>query len=489
MTASRSGDGRSAMAQQQPPIMESSDNDEEFTARFHPQVASSSSAATRRNVSGVVFGVARHTLGMCLLLVVVVLWTGSNFLASTILADDTYSKPFFVTYVNTSFFIVFLIIVIARRLFRLWRNGKLAQVTSWRTLLLYLDSHGMKDSMLYVRELPEEDDDGDVHSERTMQRQGLLYNHPRESPDVPPVVTDQARKTPGGRLGLRATAKLSVQFCMLWFLANYFAIACLQYTNVGSTTILTSTSGVWTLIFGTVIGVEKFTVRKFVGVVASLVGVILISRVDMSSPDEAPTPKNADDSSFPHKTTAEIALGDAMAAFSAIVYGVYTIVMKKQVGDESRVNMQLFFGLVGFFNVFLLWPGFIILHLLGVEEFALPPSSRVWAIILVNSLSSLISDMCWAYAMLLTTPLVVTVGLSLTIPLSLVGQIILQGQYASVLYWIGAVIVFLSFLIVNHESKEHGENHPPSPPTTLDLDPNPIVADEEAAAAAVEDRR
>jgi len=55
--------------------------------------------------------------------------------------------------------------------------------------------------------------------------------------------------------------------------------------------------------------------------------------------------------------------------------------------------------------------------------------------------------------MLLTTPLVVTVGLSLTIPLSLVGQIVLQSQYASPVYWVGAAIVFLSFLVVNHESK------------------------------------
>jgi solute carrier family 35 protein F5 len=55
--------------------------------------------------------------------------------------------------------------------------------------------------------------------------------------------------------------------------------------------------------------------------------------------------------------------------------------------------------------------------------------------------------------MLLTTPLVVTVGLSLTIPLSLVGQIVLQSQYASPLYWVGAAIVFLSFLVVNNESK------------------------------------
>lgn len=56
--------------------------------------------------------------------------------------------------------------------------------------------------------------------------------------------------------------------------------------------------------------------------------------------------------------------------------------------------------------------------------------------------------------MLLTTPLVVTVGLSLTIPLSLVGQIFLQGVTSSALYWVGAAIVFLSFLVVNHESKE-----------------------------------
>ena len=67
--------------------------------------------------------------------------------------------------------------------------------------------------------------------------------------------------------------------------------------------------------------------------------------------------------------------------------------------------------------------------------------------------------MSWAYAMLLTTPLVVTVGLSLTIPLSLIGEMIQYAQYSSWIYWIGAGIVFLSFLFVNHESKE--EEEPP----------------------------
>jgi len=59
--------------------------------------------------------------------------------------------------------------------------------------------------------------------------------------------------------------------------------------------------------------------------------------------------------------------------------------------------------------------------------------------------------------MLLTTPLVVTVGLSLNIPLSLIGEMIQYEQYSSGLYWLGAAVVFVSFLFVNHESKEGDE--------------------------------
>lgn len=143
--------------------------------------------------------------------------------------------------------------------------------------------------------------------------------------------------------------------------------------------------GVWTLIIGAVLGVEKFTPRKLMSVIASLIGIILISRVDLSSSDAGAT-ADGNEGSFPHKSTGEIALGDAMAAFSALMYGLYTIVMKKQVGDESLVNMPLFFGLVGFSNVVLLWPGFFILHWTGIEVFSFPETGRVWTIILVSTI-------------------------------------------------------------------------------------------------------
>jgi solute carrier family 35 protein F5 len=255
-----------------------------------------------------------------------------------------------------------------------------------------------------------------------------------------------------GGLTLQQTARLSLEFCMLWFCANYFAAACLGYTTVASATILGSTSSIWTLLCGAVLRVERFTLRKFVGVIASLFGVVLISSLDATS---GSTDENR--GSFPAKSPRELALGDAMAFLSAVLYGFYAILMKKRIGDETKVNMPLFFGLVGLANVFLLWPGLTILHLTGIEPFELPPTKKIAMIVVVNSASSLVSDFSWAYAMLLTSPLVVSVGLSLTIPLSLVGQMVLNGQGSGVWYWVGAGVMFCSFVWISREQAREEE--------------------------------
>ena len=193
------------------------------------------------------------------------------------------------------------------------------------------------------------------------------------------------------KLTLRETAWLSLEFSLLWFLANYFASACLGYTSVGSVTILTSTSSVWTLIFCALTKVEPFSVRKLMGVLASLSGIILISSVDLSgSSDE-------NRGNFPHKSLGEIAIGDSMAFISAVVYGIYVTVMKRRVGNEDRVSMPLFFGLVGVYNLILLWPLFIILHVTGVETFELPPTGKIWTIVWVSAVWRLLYVYIYIY--------------------------------------------------------------------------------------------
>lgn len=109
----------------------------------------------------------------------------------TIFADKTYPKPFFVTYTNTSMFMMPLLIIVARRTWGLWHLGKLSQITSVKSFLNHLDSHDPKDeeeSML--RSGSDEEDGGRLSRER--------------------------QDAPSGKLGLKATAKLSIQFCLLW---------------------------------------------------------------------------------------------------------------------------------------------------------------------------------------------------------------------------------------------------------------------------------
>ncbi|KAG5462724.1 MAG: hypothetical protein BJ554DRAFT_3840, partial [Olpidium bornovanus] len=64
----------------------------------------------------------------------------------------------------------------------------------------------------------------------------------------------------------------------------------------------------------------------------------------------------------------------------------------------------------------MLWPGFLALHYAGVEPFEIPSSGHFWMLILLNAiLGTFLSDYAWLWGVLLTGPLVVTLGISLTV--------------------------------------------------------------------------
>lgn len=108
----------------------------------------------------------------------------------TIFADGSYPKPFFVTYTNTSMFIMPLFFIIARRTWTLWRSRKLSEITSLKSFLKHLDSHDPK-----------------------AEEESILRSGSDEEGGRFPQPSEDASN---GKLGLKATAKLSVQFCLLW---------------------------------------------------------------------------------------------------------------------------------------------------------------------------------------------------------------------------------------------------------------------------------
>ncbi|CAG8508403.1 16476_t:CDS:2 [Cetraspora pellucida] len=249
------------------------------------------------------------------------------------------------------------------------------------------------------------------------------------------------------KLSKREVAKLGLTFCILWFAANWSSNASLAYTTVASSTILASMSGFFTLGIGALVGIEQLSFLKFIAVLISVIGVFLISK------EGAPETPGGN-----QEIPSNPLFGDFLALLGAFFYGCYTVLLKLRIQNESRVNMPLFFGFVGIFNVFLLWPFFLLLDLLKIESFQLPPDNTIWIMIAINALvGTFLSDYLWLLAVLMTSPLVVTLGLSLTIPMALVGDSVFKGILMSDTYWLGAFMILSGFFTVNFTAlKENG---------------------------------
>jgi solute carrier family 35 protein F5 len=253
---------------------------------------------------------------------------------------------------------------------------------------------------------------------------------------------------------VRETAVLASQFAVLWFAANLLNNASYVYTDVASATILACTSSFFTLLVGAVFGVETVTWQKIGALCVSIGGVLLVT---LSTNNGMPA----------DKSPPSALLGNIFALGSAFFYGLYTTLLKVRVGDESQLNTRLFLGFVGLFNIIALWPFLIIFHVTGIETFGLPESFRTWILLIINNLGMLLSDFCWVLAMLMTTPLTVTVGLSATIPLSMIGEVIFNGRHAGLLYYVGAALVAWSFFIVNRSEEEEVVGLEPSATSSL----------------------
>jgi solute carrier family 35 protein F5 len=77
-------------------------------------------------------------------------------------------------------------------------------------------------------------------------------------------------------------------------------------------------------------------------------------------------------------------LGDVLALISAIFYASYVVFLKVKVEVESLIDMQLFLGFVGLFDLLTCWPVGVILHWMDMEKFELPSTTTQWSALLAN---------------------------------------------------------------------------------------------------------
>uniref|UniRef100_UPI003AADA9DE solute carrier family 35 member F5-like isoform X2 n=1 Tax=Centroberyx gerrardi TaxID=166262 RepID=UPI003AADA9DE len=411
----------------------------------------SSSAAQRR----------RMALGVVILLLVDVIWVASSELTSYIFKRQEYNKPFFSTFTKTSMFVLYLLGFLLWRPWRQQCTGTLQR----RHSAFFADAEAyfapcttdtsVNNSLSEPLYVPVKFQDvAAEHShcfstdcDASSKKQRVRFSNIMEVRQLPSTQALEAKLSrmsyPAakdhetmlrtvGKLTVTDVAKISFFFCFVWFLANLSYQEALSDTQVAIVNILSSTSGLFTLILAAIFpsnSSDRFTLSKLLAVALSMGGVALVS---FSSMD------NADGKGI---------TGSLWSLAGAALYAVYIVMIKRRVDREDKLDIPMFFGFVGLFNLLLLWPGFLLLHYTGFEAFELP-SQLVWTYILINGLiGTVLSEFLWLWGCFLTSSLIGTLALSLTIPLSIMADICMQKVRFSWLFFAGAVPVFLSFFI------------------------------------------
>jgi solute carrier family 35 protein F5 len=117
--------------------------------------------------------------------------------------------------------------------------------------------------------------------------------------------------------------------------------------------------------------------------------------------------------------------------------------------NDEFVPIRLLLGYLGIVNIILFSPIVVTLGFLDFVELQLFNKDIFGYILLTGFFDNVISDYFWARSVILTSPTVATVGLSLTIPFAIITDI-LSGNHNTISYvsLIGSFFVLCGSVIM-----------------------------------------
>ncbi|KAF2902239.1 hypothetical protein ILUMI_03956 [Ignelater luminosus] len=396
----------------------------------------------------------RLVLGLFVLLLVDVIWVSSSELTKYIYHNEAFEKPFFSTYIKTSMFTLYLL---GFCFWPPWRDycNKPANYMfidpNQEDENFYADSITSLSNPTYVpvktpdrehldRSSGTESDDSSIRSVRFNKLAEVRHMSESEAAEALLARLSYQASVRAGELARRAAtklpiykvAKISFIFCLLWFLANYAYQLALAKTEAGMVNLLSSSSSLFTLLLSAVFPSnqsDRFTLSKLVAVSMSICGLILVSLSDLNIESHIP-------------------MGAILSLLSAFSYAAYLVFLRRKVDHEDKMDIPLFFGFVGLFNLILLWPLFFFLHYSNWENFEWPTKHQ-WLYLLLNGLiGTVVSEALWLWGCFLTSSLIATVAISLTIPMTMLADVILKKVSYPCLFYAGTIPILLAFFSV-----------------------------------------
>ena len=149
-----------------------------------------------------------------------------------------------------------------------------------------------------------------------------------------------------------------------------------------------------------------------------------------------------------HIEDGDVPKGALWALAGAVFYSTYIVLLRRKVNHEENMDAPMFFGFVGLFTSFLLWPGILVGDFTNTEKFELP-SMRQFELLVINGfIGTVLSELLWLLGCFYTSSLLATLAIGLTIPLSVLADILWRDRHYETIFVIGVVPMFFSFFII-----------------------------------------
>ena len=237
-------------------------------------------------------------LGLLLITVVALIWTGSSVLLQYIFSDLEFASPFVVTFVETILFTLYIPLY-----------------------FIFLRCAVIRGNFPFYPQAIQASD---------------------ENIPLKQEAQDNARQNVATVYSHKLILLVALTLVPIRFLANWMYNYSLLTTSASSSTIISSLSGVFTLIFSTLAGIDNMTLWNISGLMLGLLGVCLICVQDYNPGGQGSI------------------WGDLAALTSTIGYGLYVTMIKALIPDNDSFCL-LVYGYLGIISAVLFTPILILM--------------------------------------------------------------------------------------------------------------------------------
>eukprot|EP00927_Polykrikos_kofoidii_P044835 TRINITY_DN38710_c0_g1_i1.p1 TRINITY_DN38710_c0_g1~~TRINITY_DN38710_c0_g1_i1.p1 ORF type:complete len:396 (-),score=60.47 TRINITY_DN38710_c0_g1_i1:153-1340(-) len=233
--------------------------------------------------------------------------------------------------------------------------------------------------------------------------------------------------------------RLSATLGFLWLCGQCIFNWSLLYTSVATSTVLSSTSSVFAFFFSLVICREPFRILSFGAALLSFAGCSVVA---------LQTPGRVNDSAIPSTT-----LGTVLTVSASALFALVSVLLRRMAPPD--VDMSRFMGMTGVFSA-VAAPGLLFAaHRSGLETFQTPPIGTLGIMTLNALLGCTLANYLYNSAILLLSPLLATVCMSMSIPVSaFVDQILLSEHRFSIGWICGAAITTCGAVLAAFDYEE-----------------------------------